>query len=311
MQIKNYIKTIGIFCCLGLAIAVDAQDSSANHLMDMLNDSIAGQQQANNKVSAIFKGTQIVNLPTVEQPGKGNLQFLIMHRFGELRGGAYEFFGLDNASIRLGLDYGLTDRLAMGIGRSSFNKVIDVSAKYKLLYQRTNEMPVAVSLYELATTQTLRYTDKPYMDFKNRTSYTSQLLIARKFSERLSMEIAPTWVHYNLVPTPQDKNDILMASIGGRLKITKRLSISAEYNYLPSNALPSESLHSSLGLGLDIETGGHVFQLVFSNSQGMVGPSYLTSTAGTWGNGNIYFGFNISRSFGNWHTKEKHTKEML
>lgn len=311
MKIKNYIKAIGVVCFLGLATVVNAQDSSVNHLMDLLNDSIAGLQQADNKITSIFKGTQIVNLPTVEQPGKGNLQFIIMHRFGELRGGAYELFGLDNASIRFGLDYGLTDRLAVGIGRSSLDKVFDASLKYKLFYQRTNGMPFAVSLYELATTQTLRYTDKPYMNFKNRTAYTSQLLIARKFNERLSFEIVPAWVHYNLVPTPQDKNDILMASIGGRFKITKRMSFSAEYNYLPSGAAPSENLHSSLGLGIDLETGGHVFQFVFSNSQGMVGPYYLASTPGTWRKGNIYFGFNISRSFGSWHAKEKHTKETL
>ncbi|HEY0299020.1 MAG TPA: DUF5777 family beta-barrel protein [Arachidicoccus sp.] len=283
-----------------------AQDSTDNNLLNMLNDSIAPQQAADDKVSAIFKATQVIDLPTVEQPGKNNLQFIIMHRFGQLNGGAYQLFGLDNATIRFGLDYGLTDRLAIGLGRSSLDKTFDGSFKYKLFYQRKKKMPVAISWYEMVTTQTLRYTDKPYMNLKYRTAYTSQLLIARKFTEGFSFEIVPSWVHYNLVPTPQDKNNIFLTSIAGRLKITKRMSVDAEYNYLPNNSIPSAGVHSSLGLGLDIETGGHVFQFVFSNSQGMVGPYYLTGTNGTWGKGDIYFGFNISRSFGwNKHDKKK------
>lgn len=295
------------FVCIAAIFRSYAQDSSSNNLLDILNDSITPQEAADDKVSSIFKATQLIDLPTVEQPGKKNLQFIIMHRFGQLNGGAYQLFGLDNASIRFGLDYGLSDRLAVGIGRSSLDKVFDASLKYKLLYQRRHKMPVAISLYELATVQTLKYTDKPYLNFKYRTAYTSQLLIARKFTEALSLEVVPAWIHYNLVPTPQDKNDIVMVSGGGRLKITKRMSIDAEYSLLPKSAMPSQGLHSALGLGFDIETGGHVFQFVFSNSQGMVGPYYLTGTNGTWGKGDIYFGFNISRAFGwNHHDKKKY-----
>ncbi|MGF7231756.1 DUF5777 family beta-barrel protein [Arachidicoccus sp.] len=287
-----------------------AQDST-NNLMNLLNDSIFQQQNVDNKVRSIFKATQFVNLVTVEQPGKNNLQFIILHRFGQLNDGPYQLFGLDNATIRFGLDYGLSDRLAVGIGRSSFDKVFDASLKYKLFYQTKNKMPFAISLYELATTQTLKATtDQPYMNFKYRTSYTSQLLIARKFTEALSLEVVPSWVHFNLVPTAEDKNDIFLVSVGGRMKITKRMSIIAEYNYLPINSLPSEGVHSSLGLGLDIETGGHVFQFVFSNSQGMVGPYYLTQNTGTWRKSNIYFGFNISRAFG-WEKKDKKKNEGI
>ncbi|ANI88433.1 hypothetical protein A9P82_03410 [Arachidicoccus ginsenosidimutans] len=302
------IKKLSIFILSAIALVHHsyAQDTTSNNLMSLLNDSISSQEAADNKVTSIFKGTQIVDLPTVEQPGKRNLQVLIMHRFGRLNNGAYQFFGLDNASIRLALDYGLTDRLAVGIGRSSLDKVFDASFKYKIAYQRKKKMPVAISFYGLATTQTLRYTDKPYLNFKYRTAYTSQLLIARKFTEALSLEAAPAWIHYNLVPTPQDKNNIFVMSVGGRMKITKRMSIDAEYNYLPNNSLPSEGVHSSLSAALEIETGGHVFQFVFSNAQGMIGPYYLTQSTGTWGKGDIYFGFNISRAFG-WskHGKKK------
>lgn len=276
----------------------DHQNNSGN-LLGLLNDSISDMENADATVRSIFKATQIVNLPTVEQPGRHNLQFMIMHRFGKLNDGAYELFGLDDATIRFGLDYGLTDRLAVGIGRSSFNKVFDASIKYKLLQQTKNTTPFAVSLYELVTTQTVKANaEQPYMNLKYRTAYTSQLLIARKFSEALSLELVPSWVHYNLVATTADKNDIFLMSMGGRMKITKRMSINAEYSYLPSSALPSQAPHSSLSLGIDLETGGHVFQFVFSNSQGMVGPYYLTQTAGSWGKGDIYFGFNITRAFG-------------
>ncbi|GEP88632.1 hypothetical protein SAMN05660909_01102 [Chitinophaga terrae (ex Kim and Jung 2007)] len=298
------LKKIILSACFALAISgLRAQDKDSN-LLNILNDSIAGQEKADTRVRSIFKATQIVNLPTVEQPGKKNLQFMIMHRFGKVNGGAYELFGLDNATIRFGLDYGITNRLSVGVGRSSLNKTFDGSLKYIIAYQNKESMPVAISIYGVATTQTLKYTDKPYLDFSYRTAYTTQLLIARKFSERLSLELVPSWVHYNLVPTLADKNDIFLLSAGGRMKITKRVSVNAEYNYITGNPLPSQDLHSSLSMGVDIETGGHVFQLVFSNSQGMVGPAYLTQTNGTWNNGDIYFGFNITRAFG-WN-KHKH-----
>ena len=304
---KKLILAIVLITSLG-SHCLYAQDSVASNLLDLLNDSIQSQQNADNKVHAIFKATQVINLPTVEQPGRNNLQFIIMHRFGRLNDGLYQLFGLDDATIRFGLDYGLTDRLAVSVGRSSLNKVYDASFKYKLLDQRTNGTPVAVSLYELATFQTVKATSQqPYLNLKYRSAYTSQLLIARKFTDALSLELVPSWVHYNLVPTPVDKNDLFLVSLGGRMKITKRMSLDAEYNYLPKNSLPSEGVHSSLSLGLDIETGGHVFQFVFSNAQGIIGPSYLTEATGTWGKGDIYFGFNISRAFG-W---KKHKKNRL
>lgn len=295
-----------ILLLLGISCSVHAfsQDSTTEDLLGQLNDSIQTQMASTDKVRSIFKATQIINLPTVEQPGRKNLQFIIMHRFGKLDGGLYQLFGLDNATIRFGLDYGLTDRLSIGIGRSSLDKTYDASFKYKLLEQREQKMPVAVSLNEWVTYQTLKYEDKPFLNTKYRTAYTSQLLIARKFNRNLSFEVVPTWVHYNLVPTPEDQNDIFLLGLAGRMKLTKRLSLDIEYDLLPGDPLPSQDVHPSLGVGLDIETGGHVFQFVFSNSQGMIGPYYLTNTNGTWGNGDIYFGFNISRAFG-WRKKPK------
>ncbi|SFW12662.1 DUF5777 family beta-barrel protein [Chitinophaga sancti] len=270
-----------------------AQDSS---LMKMMDDAVAESQQGQ-LVTGTFKATQIVNLPTVESPGKKSLQFMIMHRFGKLNGGAYEFFGLDNASIRFALDYGITDRFSVGLGRSSGDKTFDGSLKYKLLQQKEVGMPISVSLYGLITNYTQRYSDKPYLDARYRTSYTTQVLIAKKFSPAFSFEVVPSWIHNNLVPTPEDKSDLFAVSAGGRLKFTKRMSVNAEYNYLLRNQVVSTKVYDAISGGIDIETGGHVFQLVFTNAAGMVGPYYLAKTDGSWGKGDIYFGFNITRNF--------------
>ncbi|MVT10577.1 DUF5777 family beta-barrel protein [Chitinophaga tropicalis] len=272
---------------------VMAQDDK---LMKMLDDSLATGPQKE-LVTGTFKATQLINVPTVEAPGKRGLQFLIMHRFGKLNEGAYELFGLDNASIRFGLDYGITDRLAVGVGRSSVDKAFDGSIKYKVLQQTTTSMPISLSVYGLVSNYTQRYTDKPYLDARYRTSYTTQLLIARKFSRNLSLQVAPSWTHFNLVPTTADKNDVLAVSVGGRMKFTKRMSFNAEYNYLLPDQVVSTKVYNSISLGIDIETGGHVFQLVFTNSAGMVAPYYLAKTNGSWGKGDIFFGFNVSRAF--------------
>lgn len=270
-----------------------AQDSS---LLKMLNDS-ASADQHQELVTGTFKATQLINMPTIESPAKQNLQFLIMHRFGKLNQGAYELFGLDNASIRFGLDYGISDRLSVGIGRSSLDKAFDGSVKWKILQQYNTGMPISVSLNEVVSNYTQKYADKPYLDAKYRTSYTSQLLIARKFSRNLSLELMPSWIHYNLTPTPDDKTNVFVMSAGGRMKITKRMSIDAEYNYLLPNQVVSYKVYNTLSLGLDIETGGHVFQLVFTNAGGMAAPYYLAKADGSWGKGDIFFGFNISRNF--------------
>lgn len=278
---------------LFLSAGAHAQDSS---LLKMLDDSMT-VNAAPDRTIATFKATQIINTPTVESPGKQVLQFIIMHRFGRLNEGAYALFGLDNATIRFGLDYGITDRLTAGVGRSSLDKTFDGSLKWKALRQTTGGMPVSLSLYGLIANSTLRQPDKPFLNARYRTSYTSQLLIARKMSSRLSLQFSPAWTHYNLVPMPQDNNDVVALNIGGRLKLTRSMSVNAEYNYLPGNPMVSSNIYNSLGLGIDLETGGHIFQLVFTNSDGMIAPYYLGKTAGSWRKGDIYFGFNISRVF--------------
>lgn len=284
-----------IFVCIYFSVVVAFVQAQHSTLLDLLEDSTNGGSAA--VVTSTFKATQIINTPTIESPAKHALQFMIMHRFGRVNEGPYALFGLDNASIRFSLDYGITDKLAIGIGRSSFDRVYDASLKWKLIRQREHGFPVSVSAFGLIANTTQRHNDKPYLNAKYRTMYTFQSLIARKFSRNLSLQLTPSWIHFNLVPTTKDKNDVFSLGLGGRMKVSRRVSINAEYNYLPQNQVVSAPVYNSLSTGVDIETGGHVFQLIFSNSQGMIPPYYLAKTVGTWGKGDIYFGFNITRIF--------------
>ncbi len=289
------IKTI-VFLLLSFAAArrVSAQD---NNLLTMLNDSMSAHK-TKSCVTGTFKATHIINTQTIESPARYNLDFVIQHRFGQLNSGAYNFFGLDNATLRLGLDYGITDNFDVGIGRSSYLKTFDGYLKYKLLKQtESGSMPVSVSVLGSVTDYTQTELSETYLNTKYRTAYSGELFIARKITRALSLQVTPTWLHYNLVPTTEDRNDVFAIGLGGRMKVTKRMSINAEYDVVPKNQVVSTTVHNSLSLGWDIETGGHVFQLVFSNSQSMLETQYLTQTTGTWGKGDIYFGFNISRDF--------------
>jgi hypothetical protein len=294
-----------LVCIFLLCFAVQKTEAQENTLLNLLNDSLT-QNGVPDYVTATFKATRLVNQQTIESPAAGNLNFIIQHRFGQLNNGAYNFFGLDNATMRLGFDYGITDRLAAGVGRSSYQKTFDGYLKYKLVRQRNGarQIPVTVSILGSISNYTLQFADKPFLNTEYRTAYTSQLLIARKFNRNFSVQLTPTYIHYNLVATTQDKNDVFAITGGTRLKITKRMSIEAEYNYLPINQVVSMPIHNSFSLGWGIETGGHVFQLIFTNSQSMVASQYIAQTQGSWGNGDIYFGFNLSRIF----TLTKHSK---
>ncbi len=275
--------------------SVQAQDST---LLSRLNDSLlANAKQA--YVTGTFKGVHVINMQTVEAPARGALNFIIMHRFGKLNDGAYNFFGLDNATLRLGFDYGITNRFSIGVGRSSYLKTFDAYGKYKLLKQTDGNiaMPLTASLLLGVTDYTQKFSDKAYLNTTYRASYFTQLLLARKFSRRFSLQIVPAWLHYNLVPATSDKNNVFALGFGGRMKIAKRMSINAEYNFVPDRQLVSVQRSNSLSLELDIETGGHVFQLIFTNSQAMTEPQYIGQTTGRWSKGDVFFGFNISRIF--------------
>ena len=275
-----------------------AQDS----LLRSVNDSLSAAGNTE-YVTGTFKALYIVNMKTIEAPAGGALNVEFQHRFGTVNSGAYNLFGLDFATFRLGADYGISDRLSVGIGRSSYLKTFDGYLKYKLLRQtaQSNRMPVTVSLLATSSYYTEHFTQKDSgLSNKYRFNYTAQVLIARKFNSHLSVELTPTFIHYNLVESSADKNNVFALCGGARMKISRRMSINVEYDYLFPNQLVSTTdppRSNSLSFGWDIETGGHVFQLVFTNSQSMVESQYIGQTVGTWGKGYIYFGFNISRNF--------------
>ncbi|MFC6999139.1 DUF5777 family beta-barrel protein [Rufibacter roseus] len=264
---------------------------------DLMELAAAQDSTGSQKVSATFKATRLINGHTVETNGAGELLFLISHRFGTLNSGAYHFFGLDQATIRLGLEYGISDDFTFGIGRSSLEKTYDGFLKYRVLQQQTMGMPFSITALTTIGVKTQEWF-VPENNYKpaHRLTYTYQFLIARKFSERLSLQLAPTLLHRNLVETPTGENNIWAAGAGGRFKLTKRTSVNVEYFYLLPNT-KSEQFHNSLSLGFDIETGGHVFQLMCTNSQGMVEKFFIPQNGGKWSRGDIYFGFNVSRVF--------------
>lgn len=260
---------------------------------------LLGEEEQINFTIATFKANRIINLHSVENTAKGVLDFKISHRFGFINGGFSELFGLDQASIRLGGDYGLTDRIMIGAGRSSFEKIYDGFVKVKLLRQSSGAkvMPITASLMASTAIKTIEFQDPDRVNyFSSRMYYVFQGMVARKFNESISLQVSPTIVHRNLVRTRSESNDVFALGFGGRVKLTKRTSINAEYIYVfPDQLAPG--YRNSLSLGFDIETGGHVFQLHFTNAQPMNTNGFLGQGTGDWGSGDIFFGFNLSRVF--------------
>ncbi len=290
MKSLHKIAFLMVFCWL--AGPLQAQDD----LMDLLDEM---EEETTDYTYATFKSVRIVNAHTIETPAAGVLQMIISHRFGRLNGGAYELFGLDQANIRIGLEYGVTDWLNLGVGRSNVNKTYDGFLKMKLLRQSKGKrtMPFTATWLSNIAINTLKWQDPTRENYySSRLAFTHQLMIARKFSERFSLQVMPTVVHRNLVATPEEENDVFAIGGGGRFKLTPGVSINAEYFYLlPGHT--ADNFTNSLSMGFDIETGGHVFQLIFTNSLGMTENLFIPGTSGEWKLGDIHFGFNISRVF--------------
>ncbi len=261
--------------------------------------SLLGDEETIDYTNASFKTNRVINLHSLESTAGGVLDFKIGHRFGTLNGGFYELFGLDNANIRIGFDYGLSDVITIGVGRGSFEKTYDGFVKYKFLRQSTGKrkMPFTAAILLTSAIQTLKWANPERENyFSNRLYYTSQLIIGRKFSESFSLQLSPTMVHRNLIKTNTEKNDVYALGAAGRIKLSKRLALNAEYIYLLPDQVAG-NITNSLSIGFDIETGGHVFQLHFTNSTSMIEKGFITETTNSWDNGGIHFGFNVSRVF--------------
>jgi Membrane bound beta barrel domain (DUF5777) len=296
------MKTIfASFLILFFCIQLSAQDD----LMDQLDKET---KPTIDYTTATFKGTRLINGQTNETIAAKHMNMWIQHRFGRVNSGFDGFWGLDESRVRIGFDYGITDNLMIGIGRSSFQKTSDYFAKYKLLRQSKGAriMPVTVTLLAGGAINAMPtgYSTEAgtTMNFANNTerqSYYAQAIIARKFSESVSFQLMPTFLHNNKTDSPDIKNDIVAVGIGGRVKVSKRISLNGEYyaqvrTYTENDQYPFKN---SLSFGVDIETGGHVFQLHFTNSRGMIEKQYITGTTGLWQNGDIHYGFNVSRVF--------------
>lgn len=272
---------------LGASFSLQAQDQwteDMSHLDDL-----------NNKTTATFKTTRVATGHSVEQCKAGVLDFRVNHRFGRISDGFSSFFGLDNAVTRIGADYGITDYLMVGAGRSTLNKEYDAFAKVKIWGQAKKKSPVTVNYLAGVYIVAEKF---PVNDlaFFNRVSYAHQLLVARKITEKLSLQLMPTLVHYNMTTVASETNTMFSMGFAGRYKFGKRLALTAEYYYTPDN-MKREGTVNPLTIGLDIETGGHVFQVFVSNATGLSERSLFTNTYSQWQKGQVHFGFNISRVF--------------
>ncbi len=250
-------------------------------------------------VKNAFKSTRVIMGQSMEFLAKGTLDVRILHRFGPINSGYKNFWGLDQASMRLGFDYGITNSLSIGVGRSTYKKELDGFIKFRPIWQSTGpgSIPFSVVLVSGMTVDTTPWADPTRTNFTtSKMAYYGQMIIGRKFSEGFTLQLTPTFLHRNLVPTENDLNDIYALGIGGRIKLSKRISFNWDYFYVYNGLKPNVN-YFPLSLGFDIETGGHVFQLNFSNSIGMNERAFLTDTTNSWANGDVLFGFNLSRVF--------------
>ena len=284
-----------------ISFGIFAQDD----LMNIINQDSTKEI---NYTTATFKSTRVMNGHSIERMVPGQLDVRISHRFGTLNSGGYNFFGLDQSNIHLGLEYGIFKWLMIGVGRSEFEKTYDGFAKFSILRQSSGAkvMPVSVSVVTSIALKTLKFADQTRTNyFTSRLAYVTQILVARKINEAFSVQLTPSYLHRNLVATELDPNDIYALGAGARVKLSKRISLNGEYYYIANpKTYMSQQVYNPLSIGFDIDTGGQVFQLFFTNSLGMTEKQFIGGTTGQWKKGDIHFGFNISRVF----TLVKHQK---
>jgi hypothetical protein len=247
------------------------------------------------KVVAAFKAMKIVNLESTKLLGKKELYFVVAHRFGSIKENFEGFFGLDNAVTQIKFIYGVTDKISLAAGRSE--QAYDFSAKYLIVSQKENGFPFAlVGFNSLGFNNQMKETNYPKMEFKDRMIYVNQMLISRKFSDNLSLEVVPTYFHENFVIDDNQDNSQLAIGMGGRYKVSKRVSVNLDYA-AHLNRSSTSVFRNPLSVGVDIETGGHVFQMHFTNAQAMHEAGFLANATGDWSKGDVFFGFNLVRIF--------------
>ncbi len=290
---KQSIYTLLAALMLSAGTNLQAQDE------DLLKLVGGDEKPKKERIKYAFKSPRVINGHSIEFLNPGTMDFRILHRFGQLDKGYENFFGLDQASMRMGFDFGILHNLMAGIGRSTYKKELDGFIKYAPMRQSTGpwSSPVTVALVAGMTLDGLPWSDPNRKNFyTSRLAYYFQAIIGRKFSESFSLQLSPTMVHKNIVPLETDPNNIYALGVGGRLKLSKRIALTWDYSHVLIG-MPDSGYYHPLSIGFDIETGGHVFQLHFSNSTGMNERAFITETTNQWGKGEIRFGFNLSRVF--------------
>ena len=251
------------------------------------------------RVKYAFKSPRVINGHSMEFLNPGTLDFRILHRFGQLDQGYKNFFGLDQASMRMGFDYGIMHNLMVGLGRSTYKKELDAFMKYAPVRQSTGpgSSPVTVAMVSGITMDGLDWADPNRQNFfTSRLGFYFQAIIGRKFNETFSLQLAPTMVHRNLVPLESDPNNVYALGVAGRLKLSQRVAFTWDYSHV-FIGMPDSGYYHPLSVGFDIETGGHVFQITFTNSPAMIERGFIHETTGRWDRGDIIGGFCISRNF--------------
>ena len=269
------------------------------HSQDDLLSLVGGDEPRKEYVDYAFKSSRVIMSHSMEIIRPGVMDMRILHRFGNINQGGYEFFGLDQATMRMGFDFGLTKNLMFGIGRSTNKKEFDGFVKYRIIHQSKGPKSLPFSLLAVAggTMQTMKWADPSRKNyFSSRLAYYGQAIIGSKISEGFTLQLMPTVVHRNLVATTDDPSDMIAVGAGTRLKLSKRISLNFDY-YYRVNPNKADGTRNPFSAGFDIETGGHVFQLHFTNAIGMNERVFLTESTNDWAKGDIQFGFNISRSF--------------
>ena len=262
---------------------------------DLLKEIDTASTTQKSNVESAFKGLKIVNIESTKLAAKGDFYFIVAHRFGSLKDGFEGAYGLDNAVTQLKFLYGVTNWFTISAARSEL--AYDFSGKYLLQSQEKNGFPLAiVGFTSLALNNTLKESNYPNMKFNDRLIYVAQVLVSRKVNEKLSLELAPTFFHENFVIDDNQDNSQYAIGMGGRYKFAKRWSVNVDYA-AHLNRSDTSPYKNPLSVGVDLETGGHVFQMHFSSSQGIHEAGFLGNTTGDWTKGDIFFGFNLLRVF--------------
>ena len=293
---RNFLlHFFGIICFFLLSLPAFSQQVDLFKMQDSTN--ALEPKNLNEPVLNTFYSSRLVNSQTVEILGPGSMDFRIHHRFAPVNTGLYDFFGLDYASMRLGLDFGITKNLMVGIGRATYQKEIDGFIKYRLMHQSTGTKGAPLSIAAVASWsyRTIDMDPSLKVTGSDRSYFTGQLLIARKLNEHTSIQVSPTYTHYNrIIGFTGGGTDLFSIGLLARQKISRKVSINAEY-FIQTTQF--NGTYDPLSIGVDINTGGHVFQLHFTNATGMNEHTFIHETTGSWGNGDIRMGFNISRIF--------------